>query len=901
MGARGWRGRARRALARANSLGRPARRGAGARAPVGTPAAPDAAAPDAAAPDAAAPDAAASVPASPSDEARARYAIGNERRSADDLRGAAAAYEEAIALDDRPARYHYRLAVCLAKVGDWEPAARAYAEATARDDRQPRWFFRLGTARRQCGDWPGALEAYEAAVERAPEDAKYHYWLGHARRQLDDLAGAAEAYRAALANGYPEEVQTWYWLGFTRARLGDVVGAREAIGEAFAALGRAELGPPHARWFHKLGELQEQTDDLDGARGSYEQAIELDGDDAAHRRALAGLHRRRGDLTASLSVLEAAVGRGVADADLWFHLGVLLEKEPLQQGVRALADVGLLAGPRGDWERAQEAYLAAIALDPTVAEYHYRLGRVRYKARDPEGAVSALTHAVGLDPSRAEWFYRLGRATAALGHRRGAYTPEELEGSNRAYERALELRPDHAAAREQLTRNRIRAAQWRAASHAAWPPSPTPASPTPASPTPTSPTPTSPTPTSPTPTSPTPASPTRPGTTSSDTGLDAAAHGTLRGFLEDEQEDPDPEPIAELLARPASELAGVPREWWFPLHWRLLSLKRFTLAYRAKEILAERTVAEGTDSPGLSRGLEVVRALTYLERQEEALDRLGALGRATATELDALTVRKYTADVRVSMGEVDDHVAMLELYARSNPPAGEDRFRSLVEGASVALVAPAHPELEQGEEIDGFDVVIRTKYVPSDAGIEARRTGARTDISYYAVGSSPFVTDDIAAALRDGQLRMVVFRTTRYPWQAHHIVGPGDLRFVPSEYRASFRASQFAVQRIVYDVIRYRPRVIKVFNSNFFASPREYRRGYGLDPRDNHAARGLVRPLSAFAHDYRSDFVFTRRIARAGLIEVDATAARLLELTPAEYLAVMDRKRTAAGTDVAGG
>jgi tetratricopeptide (TPR) repeat protein len=880
MGARGWRGRARRVLVRASSLGRTTRSGTGARAAVGTPAtpaagppdaaAPDAGTPDAGTPDAAAPDAAATEQASPGDEARERYDTGNERRMAGDLRGAAAAYAEAIGLDDGPARYHYRLAVCLAKIGDWEPAARAYAEATARDDRQPRWFFRLGTARRQCGDWPGALEAYEAAVERAPDDAKYHYWLGHARRQLDDLAGAAEAYRAALELGYPEEVQTWYWLGFTRARLGDVAGASEAIGEAFAALGRAELGPPDARWFHKLGELQEQTDDLEGARGSYERAIELDGDDPAHHRALARLHRRRGDLNASLSLLETAVARGVADADLWFHLGVLLEQEPLRQGVRALADVGLLAGPRGDWERAQEAYLAAIDLDPTVAEYHYRLGRVRYKARDPEGAVSAMTHAVTLDPSRAEWFYRLGRATAALGHRRGAYTPEELEGSNRAYERALELRPDHTAAREQLTRNRIRAAQWRAASHAAWPPSPAP--------------------------SPTPPSPTPP-----ERGLDASECGTLRSFLEDEHEDPDPEPVAELLARPASELAAVPREWWFPLHWRLLSLKHFTLAYRAKEVLAERAVAEGVDAAGLSRGLEVVRALTYLERQEEALDRLGALGRSTATELDALTVRKYTADVRVSMGEVDDHVAMLELYARSNPPAGEDRFRSLVEGASVAIVAPAHPELEQGEEIDGFDVVIRTKYVPSDAGIHARATGARTDISYYAVGSSPFVTEHIAEALRDGHLRMVVFRTIRYPWQAHHIVGPGDLRFVPSEYRASFRASQFAVQRIVYDVIRYRPRVIKVFNSDFFANPREYRRGYGLDPRDNHAARGLVRPLSAFAHDYRSDFVFTRRIAGAGLIEVDATAARLLELTPAEYLAVMDRKRTAAGTDVAGG
>jgi tetratricopeptide (TPR) repeat protein len=793
-------------------------------------------------------------PAPREERAAAQYALGNERREASDPRAACEAYRDALALDDGPARYHYRLAVCLAKLGEWEPAARAYEQATARDQRHPRWYFRLGTARRQCGDWAGALEAFETAVEGAGDEPKYHYWLGHARRQLGDLAGAEEAYRATIANGYPQQVPAWYWLAFTRTRLGDTPGAREAISEATAILEAPTPGPGSARWYHKLGELQQRIGDLTGARDAYGRAIELGATDLALYRTAAEVHRQLGDPIGTIRVLEAAVAAGAADARTAFELGQLLEHTPLRAGIRAVADVGLLPGRRGDWERATAAYRAAITLAPAVAEYHYRLGRVRYKARDPEGAVDALSRAVRLEPDRAEWHYRLGRATAALGHRRGLYTYGELEGSNRAYERALELRSDHRAAREQLTRNRIRAAQWPEASRAAWH-----------------------------------APSSGAAAQAASTGPSATELATLRRFLEDGEDDPDPTAVAELLDRPSSALAGVPAEWWFPLHWRLLSLDRYSLAYRAKDVLAERVVAEAAAPLRLSRGLELVRALTYLERQDEALQVLDELRGAATTEHDVLTVRKYAADVRVSTGIVDDHVALLDVYDRDHP--GEARFRELVHDARVAIVAPADPELDQGEEIDGFDVVVRTKYVPADAGAAARALGSRTDVSYYAIGSAPFVAEGIAEALREQQLQLVVLRTSRHPWEGRQVVAPGDLRFVPAEYRASFRSSQFAVQRIVYDVIRYRPRTIKVFNANFFASVREYRSGYVSTAGRDHAARGLVRPLSAFAHDHRSDFVFTRTTAAAGLIEVDPTAERLLRSTPAEYLATLDRKR----------
>src|SRR5690606_2376065 len=54
---------------------------------------------------------------------------------------------------------------------------------------------------------------------------------------------------------------------------------------------------------------------------------------------------------------------------------------------------------------------------------------------------------------------------------------------------------------------------------------------------------------------------------------------------------------ADVLGRPDDELMVVPLEWWFVAHWRLLDAGRFTMAFRAKELMAKRVLADGDADP----------------------------------------------------------------------------------------------------------------------------------------------------------------------------------------------------------------------------------------------------------------------------------------------------------------
>jgi len=62
-------------------------------------------------------------------------------------------------------------------------------------------------------------------------------------------------------------------------------------------------------------------------------------------------------------------------------------------------------------------------------------------------------------------------------------------------------------------------------------------------------------------------------------------------------------------------------------------------------------------------------------------------------------------------------------------------FSEYLKNKSVAIVGPAPNNLESGQEIDGFDVVVRPKF--NKGFVEGNRTfiGSKTDVSYYQLDS----------------------------------------------------------------------------------------------------------------------------------------------------------------------
>lgn len=108
---------------------------------------------------------------------------------------------------------------------------------------------------------------------------------------------------------------------------------------------------------------------------------------------------------------------GSRDADAWYERGCALEA--------------------ADAAAAEDAYRRAIALDPTFADAHVNLGRLRHEAGDAAQAEAHYRQALAGRPDDATAAFDLGVALEDLGR-----DAEAIE----TYERAVELDPTHADA-----------------------------------------------------------------------------------------------------------------------------------------------------------------------------------------------------------------------------------------------------------------------------------------------------------------------------------------------------------------------------------------------------------------------------------------------------------------------
>lgn len=701
---------------------------------------------------------------------------------------------------------------------------------------------------------PTSIEALEKLFDRCRlyreggEETSYvpvlslpdiYYHLGFVREKAGKWAAAAAAYEKALelAEARPE---LFFRLGKVRAqqrRWGDAVRAyQEAVRQK----------PKKASWHFHLAEALEQCDRLAEADRAYERAMQVGRARAKYLCGRAGIRAKWGQWSSALELYEAAIQHEPSYSPAYFGLGQVREQLCIESPSYS-AHSGLMRRAQGDWKAAADAYQRAIALDPDVPEYHFRLGNVCERMRDFRGAVRAFEEAVRLKPRKNEWLFRLGRAREqAL----------DLDGALDAYSALLQKNPQHAKARARMYTILVKLARWEeAASYAA--------------------------------------EHKRRGANKGHSLLVSADHTVrqLRDLLASPRFVPTQEELADLVARIEERrlCALLPTNWWFALHWRLLNLGWYSLAYRVKDIAAGVLLSEreGKTSPSLARHLAISKALIQLGRKEDAIKHLSGLAPSdVADEELEMAVERLLADIDAFYGDFARLRSGLNLHDGVNLPEAEEAFAKLIEGRSVAIVGPVDIGLANGKEIDSFDVVIRTNFLPDNVDPQrAERFGTRTDISYFNGVASQMLTAEIEAAVATGTLRMIVLRPFNFVLDRLMVSRPGDLRYNPSELTVLLRARSFGIQRIMHDVLRYSPARVKIFNIDFFLSRDSYNRGY--------KARELLADSDPFylgsGHDYRGDFAFTKRLREVGLVSGDDVVNRLLDLSVSDYLRELDR------------
>jgi tetratricopeptide (TPR) repeat protein len=112
--------------------------------------------------------------------------------------GAIAAFNKALALDERAIPVHEGLAAAYFLKKDYEKAAEHFKKVTLLDPRQAKAVVNLGAVYNRMKDYNKAVTILRKAVQKDKSSGEAHYNLGLAYRGLNQLSMAVSAYKEAV-------------------------------------------------------------------------------------------------------------------------------------------------------------------------------------------------------------------------------------------------------------------------------------------------------------------------------------------------------------------------------------------------------------------------------------------------------------------------------------------------------------------------------------------------------------------------------------------------------------------------------------------------------------------------------------------------------------------------------
>lgn len=504
---------------------------------------------------------------------------------------------------------------------------------------------------------------------------------------------------------------------------------------------------------------------------------------------------------------------------------------------------GLIPGPIAHLKAATAVAEHGLRIAPADAS----LAVVHGIVLDARGAFvdarKSFQRAVQLDDRNPDAQYRLGRTHAAEAAHCGGFDDAGFKAHSTAMRQTLSLESGHQSARYHLTRVSIRAEDWVTVRDALDVPR-------------------------------------------SPSGTDATVDETTELF-DTSITDAEINQIAERVVHLSQGTPGssdtAPADWWFAVHWRLLALGRHQAAFAVKRHMAQVATADrgSIDDVGLTAYTSRIQAHLFLGHVDEALDLCEQQSAKSRTTNERRVLDWLRSDIKLSEGQKP---AAGRLRAPTVADVAERRFRQMIEAKTVAVVGPSPESNDHLKEIDTFDTVIRTKVMAPTVDDQS----SRSDISYYADTSARLLGPEIRSMLDGGFLKLAVLRPNAWDCGVSQLSARDDVRFAPSESITNFFSSPYAIQRILFDVLHYRPRSIKLFGANFFLSEQAYHSRYQDDRQFLYANRGLRPNLDGYGHDLLADFTWTKSVCDLGLVSATSAIQRILDLSPSDYLLRLD-------------
>ncbi len=319
--------------------------------------------------------------------------------------GAKACFLRAQVFDAEDFRWPYYLGIVEAEAGDTEAAADAFQRALALR-RYPAAHLRLGESLLSLGRLEESSVAFEAALEISPGAPAAYYGLGQVRQRQNDVPEAIRFLLKACELA-PRTSAPHYALAMAYRDAGDLKSSQEHLtlsegqerplppidDPAFREIKRLRADQ---YWYQSEGLRLESNGRVEEAIGSYETAIELDG-----------------DFVQPHVNLVALLGRLARFEQAEVHYQRALE---LNSEIEELHNNwGTIQALRDRPGEAADCFRRALDINPFSADGHFNLGSMLNQMERPKEAVEHFLQALEYEPNHRLANFQVGRYRVAEG------------------------------------------------------------------------------------------------------------------------------------------------------------------------------------------------------------------------------------------------------------------------------------------------------------------------------------------------------------------------------------------------------------------------------------------------------------------------------------------------------
>ena len=278
--------------------------------------------------------------------------------------------------------------------------------------------FEQGNDALRKGNAPDAVRDFQEFLRLQPDSAEGYFNLGLALQSAGQLNDSLVALRKA-ASLQPGLHGLRLFTGIVNYKLNHLSAAHEEL------VSETRFEPKNAAGWMWLGVVELAQEHAEAAAAALDKAVALDPTnlDILYHRGRAHLliskesYSAMFKLSPDSSRVYEVLGQSDAEAyrpdDAIADFQLAIRAAPHQPGLHE--ELGDACWTAGKFQPADDAYAQEIKNDATNAVALYKLGSLRVTRSDAAGGVPLLERALALDPTISDANYYLGKGEVALG------------------------------------------------------------------------------------------------------------------------------------------------------------------------------------------------------------------------------------------------------------------------------------------------------------------------------------------------------------------------------------------------------------------------------------------------------------------------------------------------------